>query len=142
MNEIFDEVEDILVDLNLSNIFTCRFYGNVYGKLCFGYEESDQHEEAEKVGLIAIEHTPNDIWAIHSLAHVYEETLKCRKGISFLEDKADNWRPRASLVSHMWWHNALFHVQLGEFEQALTLFDNVISENIKKGAIMTRPMHH
>ena len=49
---------------------------NVYGKLCFGHEEMNQFSEAEKTGAIALEHTPNDIWAIHSIAHIKEETLR------------------------------------------------------------------
>ena len=52
------------------------FSRNVYGKLCFGHEEMNQFSEAEKAGAIALEHTPNDIWAIHSIAHIKEETLR------------------------------------------------------------------
>ena len=32
----------------------------------------------------------------------------------------------------MWWHKALFHFQLGEFEEAITNFDDVILPNCKK----------
>ena len=31
-----------------------RFYGTVNGKLCFGYEECNQFEEAERTGAIAL----------------------------------------------------------------------------------------
>ena len=44
------------------------------GKLCFGFEENCQFMQAEAAGTKALEHTPRDIWAIHSMAHVYEET--------------------------------------------------------------------
>ena len=44
------------------------------GKLCFGFEENCQFVQAETAGTKALEHTPQDIWAIHSMAHVYEET--------------------------------------------------------------------
>ena len=44
--------------------------------MCFGYEECNQFSEAEKAGAIALNHTPNDIWAVHSLSHVKEETLR------------------------------------------------------------------
>ena len=112
-----------------------RFYGNVYGKLCFGYEECGQYSEAEKAGSVALEHTPNDIWAIHSMAHVYEETLRPKTGTAFLDKTADNWRPRANLVTHVWWHNALFHLQMGDFEAALSLFDDVIMGRVTKGTL-------
>ena len=44
------------------------------GKLCFGFEENCQFVQAEAAGMSALEHTPRDIWAIHSMAHVHEET--------------------------------------------------------------------
>ena len=61
-------------------------------------------------------------------------SCKCRAkdGIKFLEDTENQWKPRNSLVTHVWWHKALFNVQLGKFEQALTLWDDVIIPNVKK----------
>ena len=56
--------------------FFVLLFRTIYGKLCFGYEECNQFEEAEKAGAIALNHTPNDIWAIHSMTHVKEETLR------------------------------------------------------------------
>ena len=58
------------------NFFFVLLFRTIYGKLCFGYEECNQFEEAEKAGAIALNHTPNDIWAIHSMTHVKEETLR------------------------------------------------------------------
>ena len=52
---------------------TCR---TVNGKLCFGFEECNQFDEAERTGAIALDHTPNDIWAIHAIAHIKEETQR------------------------------------------------------------------
>ena len=49
---------------------------NIYGKLCFGYEECGQYKAAEEAGAVALDHTPNDIWAIHSVVHVKQETLR------------------------------------------------------------------
>ena len=41
------------------------------------------------------------------------------------------WTPRKGLVTHIWWHLALFHVQLGQFEEALELLDTKITEDAK-----------
>ncbi len=49
---------------------------NIQGKLCFGYEQNQQMDQALKAGLRCLEATPRDIWGIHSMAHVYEETLQ------------------------------------------------------------------
>ncbi len=101
--------------------------------MCFGLEECHQYDEAEKAGREAIDHTPNDIWAIHSIGHIYEETLRGRQGLKFLEDTAANWQPRGGLVTHMWWHTGLFNVQLGDFETALSIFDDKVIEGCRKG---------
>ena len=53
-----------------------RYYGNVQGKLCFGYEECGQIELAEKAGAISLNHTPNDIWTIHSISHIKDAKLE------------------------------------------------------------------
>ena len=37
-----------------------------------------------------------------------------------------NWSNNGNLNTHVWWHMAGFHFQLGEYEQALTLFDDTI----------------
>ena len=73
-----------------------------------------------------MEQSPQDIWAIHSMAHVKEESLKSREGLQLLKDKEPNWSNNGSLNTHVWWHVALFHFQLGEYEQALTLYDDTI----------------
>ena len=92
----------VVTEYNVSD----RFYGSVFGKLCFGFEECNQFDEAEKAGAIALDHTPNDIWAIHSIAHIKEETQKPHAGLKLLSDTENQWKPRASLVTHVWWHKA------------------------------------
>lgn len=103
-----------------------RFYGSVHGKLCFGYEEMYQYAEAEKAGQKALEHTPNDIWSTHSIAHLKEETQNCREGLKFLQSTESNWVGRTALVHHVKWHESLFAYQLGQYEEALTILDDFI----------------
>lgn len=110
-----------------------RYYGNVWGKLCLGFGENCQFVQAEAAGKKALEHTPRDIWAIHSMAHVHEETERPNKGLSFLEGCEHNWRENGSLRTHVAWHRTLYHVQLGEYEAALTQFDDVIMPLVRKG---------
>ena len=109
-----------------------RFYGSVHGKLCFGYEEMNQFAEAEEAGRKALEHTPNDIWTIHSIAHLKEETQKCNEGFKFLENTQESWIGRNSLVHHVQWHQSLFAYQLGHFEQSLTILEDSILPACRK----------
>ena len=60
-------------------------------------------------------------------------TERPNKGLAFLEGCEDNWRENSSLKTHVAWHRTLYHVQLGEYEAALTQFDNVIMPLVRKG---------
>ena len=40
-------------------------------------------------------------------------SFRPREGLKLLSDTESQWQPRASLVTHVWWHKALFHFQLG-----------------------------
>ena len=68
----------IMENIRTTKLFLSHLHGyrSVNGKLCFGFEECNQFDEAERAGAIALEHTPNDIWAIHSIAHIKEETQR------------------------------------------------------------------
>ena len=59
-------------------------------------------------------------------------SFRCQEGIKFLEATEGQWQPRGSLVNHIWWHKGLYHFQLAQFEEAMTLLDNVILPNCKK----------
>ena len=55
------------------------------------------------------------------------------KGLKFLEGCEDNWMENSSLRTHVSWHRTLYHVQLGEYEAALTQYDDVIMPLVRKG---------
>lgn len=104
-----------------------RYYGNLHGKLCFGYEENNQFDLGFKAGTKALEHTPKDIWAIHAMSHVYHETGRSGDGISFLERVENDWVSNPSPVKrHVWWHKSLYYFDLGDYEEAISLYDATI----------------
>jgi len=112
-----------------------RFYGTVHGKLCFGFEENGQIAQAEREGEIALNHTPKDLWAIHSMSHVYDTKFDADRGIEFLLERQENWDGfdrRGPMVAHVWWHMALFHIEKGDYEAALALYDQRLKDfNLK-----------
>ena len=59
-------------------------------------------------------------------------SFRCQEGLKFLNETEGQWQPRGSLVNHIWWHRGLYHFQLGQFEEALTLLDDVILPNCRK----------
>ena len=40
-----------------------------------------------------------------------------------------------ALRTHVAWHRNLYHVQLGEYEEALTQFDDVIMPWVREGRV-------
>ena len=47
-------------------------YGFVLGMQAFGLEESGSYEAAEATGLAALDCHPDDVWAVHAVAHAHE----------------------------------------------------------------------
>ena len=53
------------------------------------------------------------------------------QGIAFLEKCQENWNDaerKGSMTPHVWWHLALLHIEKGNFEEALTLYDNTVKK--------------
>jgi hypothetical protein len=83
--------------------------------------------------MLALDHSPKDIWAIHAMAHVHEETSRPCEGLEFLSRVEPNWVENSSMRGHVWWHRCLHYVQLGEYEEALTQLDDVLMPWARKG---------
>jgi|SRR5271170_487263 len=100
-------------------------WGYVQGIYAFGLEENADYRQAEKRARAALRHNPRDVWAVHALAHVFEMEGSQREGVAFLTASASDWAGSYFAV-HNWWHRALYHLELGEPDQALALYDDPI----------------
>jgi len=101
-------------------------YHAVLGMQAFGLEETGQYAAAEKAGRRAIEIEPRDAWAQHAVAHVMEMQCRPREGIAWMQKNVESWSHDSFFAVHNWWHVALFHLELGEIEETLALFDGPI----------------
>ncbi len=101
-------------------------YGNLQGMLAFGLEECGEYDAAEAYGREAVERNPEDLWAIHAVAHVLEMRGRMKEGLEWLDVPADRWADRNPFRGHLWWHRALFAHELGDFDQVLALYDRSI----------------
>src|SRR5262245_41960639 len=45
------------------------------------------------------------------------------EGIAFLEGLERHWAGANNIVHHLWWHRALFHLERGEYDAVLDLYD-------------------
>jgi tetratricopeptide (TPR) repeat protein len=103
-------------------------YSFVLGMHAFGLEENNQYPEAEATGLRALEMAPEDCWAVHAVTHVYEMQGRIEEGARFLVQRKADWAtPDNGFAYHNWWHLALFHLDRGDHQAALAIYDEVLA---------------
>ena len=95
------------------------------GIYAFGLEENADYRQAEARARAALEHNPKDVWSVHALAHVFEMEGSQRNGVDFLVASASDWSASFFAI-HNWWHRGLYHLELGEIDEALGLYDGPI----------------
>lgn len=93
------------------------------GQHAFGLEENGCYVEAEIAGRAAAEAEPEDVWAIHAVAHVMEMQDRRAEGAAFLQARSADWSGANMLRVHNFWHLALFHLGAGDTARALALYD-------------------
>ena len=101
-------------------------YHALLGMHAFGLEESGDYARAERQGRRAVELQPRDGWAQHAVAHVLEMQCRPRDGIAWMRDDSERWSRESFFAVHNWWHAALYHLDLGEIDEVLALFDGPI----------------
>ena len=101
-------------------------YGFILGMLSFGLEECGDYEVAERVGREAVDLNPEDSWAVHAVAHIFEMEGRHTDGIDWLKRTEPDWLENDNFRFHLWWHRSLFHLERGEINEVLELYDNGI----------------
>ncbi len=95
-----------------------------HGMLAFGQEQCHRLEEAEQSARTGIRLCRKEPWAHHAVAHVMLTQGRNREGQDFMNSVSDTWTGLNSfMVTHNWWHQALFAIELQDFGGALRLFD-------------------
>lgn len=102
-------------------------YSIVLGMHAFGLEEMADYARAEETGRRAVELQPLDCWAHHAVAHVMEMQGRAEDGIAWMKTREPHWSGDANFFKvHNWWHQALYHLDLGQADQTLALYDKEI----------------
>ena len=98
-------------------------YGYVLGMQAFSLEESGAYDDAERAGRAAVERNSADLWAVHAVAHVMEMQDRRREGIAWIRESEPQLGDCNNFGYHVWWHLALFHLDLDEVEPVLRIYD-------------------
>lgn len=100
-------------------------YHSVLGMHAFGLEETGDYARAEATGRLGVELEPRDGWSQHAVAHVLEMENRQAEGILWMRGN-DLWAGDSFFQVHNWWHLALYHLEIGEMDAVLNLFDDKI----------------
>ncbi|KAG8438645.1 hypothetical protein GDO86_005000 [Hymenochirus boettgeri] len=109
----------------------------VKGMYSFGLLETNFYDQALKVAKEALAVEQTDAWSAHTVAHVHEMKADLENGLDFLQKTEGHWKGSDMLACHMYWHWALTLIEKGEYDAALTLYDNHIAPcTITNGAML------
>jgi tetratricopeptide (TPR) repeat protein len=98
----------------------------VRGMAAFGLEESGHYGQALDTGLAAVDANADDVWAIHAVVHTFEMQGLVDEGIRFLGSEATRWETGNMFTAHNWWHLALYHLEAGDPQRSLDIYDTEI----------------
>jgi tetratricopeptide (TPR) repeat protein len=98
-------------------------YATLLSCLAFALEETGDYAAAERAGRRAVEIDPTEVWGTHAVAHVLEMQGRREEGIAWLAGLERHWEGKNNFVHHLWWHRAMFHLELRETDAVLELYD-------------------
>ncbi|MGY9075216.1 MAG: hypothetical protein ACKVHU_19935 [Acidimicrobiales bacterium] len=108
------------------------------GMQAFALEELGRYEEAEAHGRAAVDVDEHDLWSIHAVAHTLEMRQRVDDGLEWFAGRGDVLDSHGSFAGHLWWHHALYLIEAGQFDEALTLHDrSVFPEPSIEGLTLT-----
>jgi len=99
----------------------------LHGMVAFGHEQCHRMREAEASARHAIAMCRKEPWAHHALGHVMLTEGRLTEGLAFMRSVSDSWTGLNSfMVTHNWWHVALFLIDLGRDAEALAVYDREV----------------
>jgi tetratricopeptide (TPR) repeat protein len=104
-----------------------RGYAGVLTMLAFGLEEAGEYGPAEEVAFAALELEPRSLRAHHAQSHVLEMQGRAEEGIRWMGARTAYWTGAGASSTHLWWHLALHHLELGNARHALQIYDRRIA---------------
>jgi hypothetical protein len=71
---------------------------------------------------------PDDLWAAHAVLHAMGAEGRAREGIAWVAWLEPRFDGGGDFVRHIHWHRALLHLDLGQGEAALELYDRRVRD--------------
>ena len=107
-------------------------YAHVLAMYAFGLAEAGDYALAEKIGRRALRLDRSNAGAVHAVAHVMEMQGRVEDGIAWLRDTARDWTHSDGYAPHLWWHLALYHLDLSDTKSALRIYDRHLYAGVEQ----------
>ncbi|MEX0284050.1 MAG: tetratricopeptide repeat protein [Paracoccaceae bacterium] len=108
-------------------------YEFVLGFYAFGLEENRDFSHAEELARQALAIRPDHPYAVHAVSHVMEMRGRQTGGVRFMKDRETQWGT-SNFANHLWWHTALFHLDLEQYDRVYEIFDTHLDSRSKDGS--------
>ncbi|NSY36712.1 tetratricopeptide repeat protein [Leisingera sp. ANG59] len=103
--------------------------GYLLGCHSFALEETGEYERAANAGRQALWMAPDDAWGLHAVAHVHDMSGNAAAGLEWLHGREVAWAHCNNFRYHVWWHKALMHLDLGQMDEAIALYDTEVRKD-------------
>jgi hypothetical protein len=111
-------------------------YGIMQSFYSFGLEEAGDYARAEDTARAAAELEPFGYWPHHCVSHVMEMMGRPKDGLAWMEEREPFWSSKDNLNRvHIWWHKSLFHIELGQYDVALQIYDGPILTTMRPASM-------
>ncbi len=98
-----------------------------HGMAAFAWEQCHLLRQAEDAARRALALRDREPWAQHALAHVMLTEGRLQEGLQFMQQASSGWTGLNSfMVTHNWWHAALFALELGDDSAVLRIYDEQV----------------
>ena len=102
------------------------------GQYGFALGECGRYDRAVEEARRSLALNPKNLWAAHTLAHVYADTKDDGEGAAFLGPWLGDFDPRAPMFGHTSWHLALFELGLGRHARAMEVYRGAVRPAVCK----------
>lgn len=92
--------------------------------------------ESRRMAQTSLDLDPTDAWATHAMSHYYEYRNEPHNCIDFLARTEANWCRSNIIANHNYWHWALHHIENGEHQLALDMFEQHASANLNSKRVI------
>lgn len=98
-----------------------------HGMLAFAWEQCHFLDDAQTSARNALSLSTREPWAQHALAHVMLTQGRLHEGLDFMQQASKTWTQLNSfMLTHNWWHLALFALELGQHDEVLRIYDEQV----------------